>query len=58
MLFSNVNKTNARVGDLGISEFQEKLKCSTRKTELYAEMREELAKAGFRRMLDQIIGKF
>lgn len=39
-------------------KFQEKLESGTGKTKLYAELVDELAKAGFIRTPDQIIIKF
>lgn len=53
----STEETKCLVAIWASTEFQEKLESSTRKSKLYAELVEELAKAGFSRTSDQIINK-
>lgn len=53
----SAEETKCLVAIWASPEFQEKLETSTRKSKLYNELLEEMAKAGFTRTPDQIINK-
>ncbi|XP_030269989.1 zinc finger and SCAN domain-containing protein 20-like isoform X2 [Sparus aurata] len=53
----SAEETKCLVAIWASPEFQEKLQTSTRKSKLYNELSEEMAKAGFTRTPDQIINK-
>ncbi len=53
----SAEETKCLVATWACTEFQEKLESSTRKSTLYAELVEELAKAEFIQTPDQIVNK-